>query len=139
MELDGYSLICISYAQASLAKETFLIELCTHIPAESFYVAEELLTHPRTIALENFQHIVPFFKRKISNQTTNSTRATILTLQYTSACGAIFNDFLMDWNVKISREKIGWYKSHMKEDYIILQCLVCGSWNIQNFIPLQFW
>ena len=111
--LDGYSLMCVSFAKAPLARET-LLELCLHL-GETIGCAEELLTLPRTTAFEIFQHVVPFLKSKVTEEASYSIRASLCTLQYTAAVGAIFNDFFMDRTVKITRENIQFYEDQMKD------------------------
>ncbi len=114
--------MCISSAKAPSAIET-LLELCLHV-GKSLTCTQELLKLPQTTAQEILCHVVPFLKGKILEVTTYDIRSSIYVLQYTSACGAIFNNLFMNGTVKITRDNIDFHESQMKE-----VCFVHDAWS----------
>ncbi len=112
VELDGYSLMCVSYAKEPFAREMFL-ELAQNI-AKALDVTKELLDLPRNCALDVFCHA--FLLAAIEDQTPHGIKQSALCLlHYSSVCRSIFNEFLMERLTWVTRHYIDGSKNEMKE------------------------
>jgi hypothetical protein len=97
-------------------------------------------TPPHVTALDIFGHVDPFFKTKVTENTVYGIKASLQTLQYTTVCGAIFNDFLMEQTTKIIRENIDAHKGDMKEQLSFynkwIEEIEASKQDSDNFISL---
>jgi hypothetical protein len=113
VELDPYSVMCVSYAKAPSARET-LLEQCLYISEALECTIDLLRIRPET-ALEIYREVVPMLRENVTEDTAYHVKSALNTLEYTSVVGAIFNDFFLNSRAQITRDNIDQVETEMKD------------------------
>jgi hypothetical protein len=113
VEIDAYSTMCVSYAKAPSAWET-LMEQCDHI-ANALQCHHEVVDLPRKSALDLYRHVVPFLRGKITLDTPYHVQSALNTFEYTSVVGAMFNEFFLNADVRVTTNNIDDYEKDMMD------------------------
>ena len=112
VQVDSYSTMCVSYAKALSARDTLM--------EQSLFLAEALMCNMQLkdldlgIAQKIYKNAIPLFRSKVTPHTAYHIKSALNTLEYTSVAGAIFNDFFLNREVRITRDNINAYESMIK-------------------------
>jgi hypothetical protein len=113
VEIDAYSTMCVSYAKAPSAWET-LIEQCDYI-SDALHCEDDILDLPKKTAFDMYKHIVPFLRLQMTPHTPYHLQSALNTLEYTCVVGAIFNEFFLNSEVRVTLDNIEQSEKNMME------------------------